>query len=118
MKSLLALLIVCLGLVSPSLVAQETKREAINLSNGELHQALPLYKNLSGLELVIDSRVRGLHAHVTFQVPASMSKEEGMKAIEKALLEQARVVVTKLDDKRASVTYNDALPAPAGGHGH
>jgi hypothetical protein len=32
-----------------------------------------------------------------------------MKLIEKALVDQAGVVITQLDGQRASVTYNDAL---------
>ena len=38
-----------------------------------------------------------------------------MKLIEKAMLEQAGIVITHLDDKRASVTCNDALPIPKSG---
>jgi hypothetical protein len=37
-------------------------------------------------------------------------KSELMKSIERDLIEQAGIVITRLDDKRASVTYNDALP--------
>jgi len=41
---------------------------------------------------------------------AYRTKAEALKLMEKALIEQGGVVITRLDDKRASVTYNDALP--------
>ena len=37
-------------------------------------------------------------------------KEEVVKRFREAFLEQAGIVITPLDDKRESVTYNDALP--------
>ena len=37
-------------------------------------------------------------------------KEEGARLIEQALLHRAGIVIARLDKKRASVTYNDALP--------
>jgi hypothetical protein len=64
---------------------------------------------LAGVELVTDSRVRTVHHHITLQAKAD-APAQGAKLLEKALLEQAGVVITCIDDKRVSVTYNDALP--------
>jgi type II secretory pathway component GspD/PulD (secretin) len=72
-------------------------------------QALQLYKAKSGLELVVDSRVKLVRATVTLKTSAPLSTAETLKFIEKSLLEQAGVVITPLEDKKASVTYNDAL---------
>lgn len=82
---------------------------SIHFTNAEVSQILPIYRTLTGLELVIDSRVRTVHHPITLQAKAG-AKEEAGKLIEKALVGQARIVITRLDDKRASVTYNDALP--------
>ena len=81
----------------------------IRFTGADVSQVLEFYRDLTGLKLVIDSRVTkmGHMVRVEAKVPG---KEEAAKLIEKALLEQARVVITRLDDKRASVTYNDALP--------
>jgi hypothetical protein len=38
------------------------------------------------------------------------SRAEALKFMEKTLLEQAGIVITHLDNKQLSVTYNDALP--------
>src|SRR5512140_1095549 len=88
----------------------------LNITNAEVRQVLPIYKEATGLELFVDSRVGNVHSPVTVTSAEPLSKAEIAKRIEKALLEQARVVVTHLDDRRVSVTYNDALPrASAGG---
>ena len=53
--------------------------------------------------------MKGLHPAITFHSYSGISKADALKFIEKALVEQAAVVVTQLDDKRVSVTFNDAL---------
>ena len=70
--------------------AADFPADSFNYQNATVGQVLPIYKELSGLELVVDSRVKNVR-------------------IEKELLEQAGVIITHLDDKRASVTCNDAL---------
>jgi hypothetical protein len=81
----------------------------INFTNSEVSQILEIYRGMTGLALVIDSRVKTMHHPITLQAKAA-AKDEAEKLIEKALVDQAGVVITRLDDKRASVTYNDALP--------
>jgi hypothetical protein len=45
-----------------------------------------------------------------FQQPAKgVSREVVQQMIKQALLKQAGIVITRLDDKRVSVTYNDKL---------
>lgn len=86
---------------------------SIRFSNAEVSQVLPIYRAMTGRELVVDSRVKTVRHTITLEAQAA-GKEEGAKLIEKALLSQAGIVITRLDKKRASVTYNDALPiAPA-----
>ena len=83
----------------------------LNITQADLHRVLPLYHDVSGLELVTASNVKRLHAEITVVHPhdKAVKKEEAMKLIETALIQQAGVVITHLDGKRASVTYNDAL---------
>ena len=82
---------------------------SINFANSEVSQILEIYRSMTAMDLVIDSRVKTMHHPITLQAKAA-SKDEAVKLIEKALVDQAGVVITRLDDKRASVTYNDALP--------
>ena len=92
------------------LLAPLTLRAQITIANAPLSMALQIYRSASGLELITSSHVNTVRAEVTVQPPGSIEKPEMLKLIEKALLEQAGIVITKLDDKRVSVTYNDALP--------
>jgi hypothetical protein len=85
----------------------------LNFKNAEVRQILLIYKEMSGLDVVIDSRVKAVRSPVSIQPPAPLDKAEATKLIEKALLDQAGVVLTRLDDKRASATWNDHLPTVA-----
>src|ERR1017187_152623 len=69
---------------------------------------LDLYQATSGLGLVIDSRVP-VHTLVTVKTSVPVNKADTLKTLEQALVSQAGVVITRLDNKRASVTYNDQL---------
>ena len=69
---------------------------------------LDLYQATSGLGLVIDSRVP-VRTLVTVKTSAPVNEADTLKIIEQALVSQAGVVITRLDNKRASVTYNDQL---------
>jgi type II secretory pathway component GspD/PulD (secretin) len=71
---------------------------------------LDIYSKLTGLELAIDPRVKVFEHPVTFRNTEPLTKTEAVQMIEKALLTQAGIVITRLDDKRATVKYNDALP--------
>jgi type II secretory pathway component GspD/PulD (secretin) len=108
MKSTLLLLIASVLCLSHPIHADEVKG-MINFKNVPVAQILPIYKSLSGLELVVDSRAKRVSSPVTVAATSPLSKAEAERLIEKALLDQAAIVITRLDDKRASVTYNDAL---------
>ena len=73
-------------------------------------EVLSLYARVSGLELITSSRVTNLVTSITLLPAWGDDSPELLKIIETALLQQAGVVLTKLDEKRVSVTYNDALP--------
>jgi hypothetical protein len=60
---------------------------------------LQIYKAMSGRQLLTDSRAAQVHTTIKWHV-----------SFEKNLLEQAAIIITPIDDKRVSVTYNDALP--------
>jgi hypothetical protein len=49
---------------------------------------------------------------ITIESKVMMTRDAGTRLIERALLEQAGVVITLLEGNRASVTYNDALKIP------
>jgi len=86
--------------------------DTLNITQADaVSQVLPLYSGTSGLELVIASNVKRVYATITIDVAPNkqLEKTEAAKLIEKALIEQAGIVITRLDGKRASVTYNDAL---------
>ncbi len=81
----------------------------INWKNLPVMQALLVYEDLTGAQLVTDSRVKKVpHALTLLANPTN--KSEAAKVIEQTLLDQAGVVLTHLGEKRVSVTYNDALP--------
>lgn len=82
----------------------------VNFSSTHIIQVLQYYADLGGRELVISSHVKALPARVTLQPQATLKGSEVLKLIEKALLEQTGIVVTDVNDKQSSVTYNDALP--------
>ncbi len=87
---------------------------SIHFTNTEVSKVLEFYGELTGLRLIVDSRVGKMGRTVTIKA-APPGKEEAAKLIENVLLEQTGTVITRLDEKRASVTYNDALPiAPPG----
>ena len=75
-------------------------------------QVLPIYEKMSGLEFFFDSRAKAVSSPITLRIFGSPPppKEEVLKQMRDALLKQAGIVITRLDDKRESVTFNDALP--------
>ena len=81
----------------------------MNLENVPTSEVLTIYKQMSGLELVVDSRAKHVTSPVTFKTTTPLKKEDALKLIQSALLKQAGIVIMPLDDKRASVTFNDAL---------
>lgn len=97
-------------------IANESEEELdiIRFQNVPVPTVLTTYKNLSGQELVIDSRAKASKSQITLRIPADpnvppLTQEETLERIRKALIQQAGIVVTPLDSKRTSVTFNDAL---------
>jgi hypothetical protein len=88
---------------------QDTNKTGIfiNFNGIDVDTVLATYKGYSTAELVVASNVRNIHA-ITLHA-TDVSAEVGQHLIEQALLKQAGVVITRLEDKRISVTYNDRL---------
>ncbi len=82
----------------------------MNFEHVPASEVLTIYKQMSGLEFVVDSHVKRVTSPVTFKTTTPLAKTEALKLIQTALLTQAGIVITPLDDKRVSVTFNDALP--------
>ena len=103
-------ILVCAGALAcqPSF-AQDTNKitTGINFVNVEPAKILDIYKAATKQELIIASDVRLANHNITLHF--SGSAEAVPALIEQALLRQAGIVITRLDDKRASVTYNDKL---------
>lgn len=84
------------------------------ITEGQVTNLLRLYADISGLELVIASNVKQVRSRVVALPERHGERWDFAKlcsVIQKALLDQRGVVIMRLDDKRASVTYNDALKA-------
>jgi hypothetical protein len=86
-----------------------TVEPGINFNGVDPQQALSIYAVLSRCELISDSHVKSIHTPIVLH-NSNLSNGEMMASLEKALAEQAGIVITRLDDQRASVTFNDALP--------
>lgn len=82
----------------------------INFVNVPADKVLDVYKKWMGLDLVIATDVPLARDSITLRVVNMKTSHEAVaKLLEQALLNQAGIVITRLDDKRASVTYNDQL---------
>jgi hypothetical protein len=117
LRSLLLILFatVAVGCCGTSRTAREEVFPSflINLNGVRSDLVLDYYATLSGMQLVASSNVNSRAAKIVIQPLIDLKKSELLRAVEKALLEQAGIVVTKLDEKRVSITYNDALPVNA-----
>jgi hypothetical protein len=116
MKQTLILTLAALWLSLWAVSADEPAR-TLNFINTPVQKILPIYHQLSGLELIESSEVKKLHAVITLRTPTPVSKSDMVKLMEQALVTQAGVVISRLDAQRASVTYNDALPIIPSGDG-
>ncbi len=112
MKRILALLLASLLVTFYSSPAEDAKpvTSIIDFKNAPPSMMLPVYEKLSGLEFVVDSRVKTVSTQISLRIEGALPKEEVLKRMREALLKQAGIVITRLDDKRESVTFNDALP--------
>ena len=115
MKSTFTLLVASLLLVLCSSSADDTKAVSavIEINGMPASEVLKLiYPKLCGHELIVDSRAKAVSSPITVHASSAPppTKEEVVKRFREAFLKQAGIVITPLDDKRESVTYNDALP--------
>jgi hypothetical protein len=85
-------------------------RGTFNLNGTSVNQSLTLYALFAGKKLVTSSHALNLKTTITLQPDVDLKLSQAIALLEKAFREQAGVVVTRLDDQRISVTYNDALP--------
>ena len=75
--------------------------------------ALLIYRQLTHTELIIDSRAKEISTLIFLKTDHPVSDAEATKLMEKAFIEQTGLVITHLEGKKVSVTYNDALPIVA-----
>jgi hypothetical protein len=85
-------------------------RGMINFNGAQVSQMLEYYKMLTRMQLVTSSHVNQIRAKITMQPDVELKMSEAVALVEKVLREQAGVIITRLDEGRVSVTYNDALP--------
>jgi type II secretory pathway component GspD/PulD (secretin) len=108
------ILFAVLCLLVPSLAAGPGSIEVIprrmDLQGVSISQVLVLYRELTGATLYVDSRAKQSAARIVCKNEKDASKAEAIEMIQTALLEQAALVITRLDSNRSSVTFNDALP--------
>lgn len=74
---------------------------------------LDQYKKFDGRELIIATNIDRLSAEISCGETGELTNSDILRIMERALREQAGVVITPLDDKRLSVTYNEALMTAA-----
>ena len=80
----------------------------INFVKVPVSKVLETYKALADTELIVATNVRDVRG-ITLRTEKPVTKDEAARMIEQALLKQAGVVITHLDTKQTSVTYNDKL---------
>ncbi len=117
MKTALAIwaALLVLGGLSPAFAAEDGAEQIIPLGTfmfvyTDPRQVVEMYALSSGATLIKSSHLDKATGRVSIQPKTALKKSEALKLMEKALLEQAGVVITKLDGNRVSVTYNEALP--------
>ena len=104
-------IMVCLGILTGYPASgQSTNKitKSINFVHAPVDKVLDIYKESAKGELIIASNVRLANHSITLHA-GGVSPEVVQQMIEQALLKQAGIVITRLDAKRISVTYNDQL---------
>jgi hypothetical protein len=82
---------------------------SLDFTNIDAQTVIALYARLSGLEPVVDSHAKAIHTPISVQA-YELTQGQQISLVERGLKEQAGIVITRLDDKRAAVTYDSALP--------
>jgi hypothetical protein len=88
---------------------EECHHLSVDFTNADSQTVMALYAKLSGLELTVDSQARDVRTSISVQA-YEITQAEMIGLVEKGLKEQAGIVITRLDEKRASVTYDSSLP--------
>lgn len=104
-------IIICLSvLAGETAKGQETNKitTGIKFVNVPADKVLDIYVASAKSQVIIASDVQQATHRITLEA-AAVSPEVAHQMIEQALLNQAGIVITRLDDKRISVTYNDRL---------
>jgi hypothetical protein len=94
-----------------TLAASAQPGGVFKFESADLIYVLESYQSMTGLKLVIASNVH--QAKITLQSQGPTSAKEAARMIERALIDQAGVVITPLGDGKVSVTQNDALAREA-----
>ena len=106
--SIIVAALICLCLLTGTPASGQSTNKittGINFVNAPLDKVLEIYAAMTKKELVIADDVRGAKTGITLQFNGP--REEAPGLIEQAVLKQAGVVITRLDDKRVSVTHKD-----------
>jgi hypothetical protein len=83
---------------------------AITLKNADVNQALETYISFQkrrGIDVVVASQVRFAGGYISTDYAGN--EEQVVHHLEKVLMESAGVIVTPIDARCVSVTWNDAL---------
>ena len=88
---------------------EECPHLSLEFTNIDAQTIIAVYAKLSGFELITDSRAKGIHTLISVQA-YEITQGQQICLVEKGLKEQAGIVITHLDEKRAAVTYDSALP--------
>lgn len=101
LKPLLAIALIFLPLYSNGAEHGHLPRTLV----GDVGPILERYQQLSGLELVLDPKVEAMHCIVSVAELAGRSRPEQLRLLEKALSEQAGIIIVKLPGNQALVTH-------------
>jgi type II secretory pathway component GspD/PulD (secretin) len=89
---------------------QKDLKHVFDWSRAPVDMVFSTYRRLTGLELFIDSQAYTVTTRIRLKTDEPVSKKRAIELVENALLNQAGIVVTRLDETRVSITYNDKLP--------
>ena len=99
--------------VGLALVACAEPKGVFKYVNVDVPYILEAYSQMTGAKLVMGPGVEKAHGKVSLQSEGPTTAPEAARMIERALADQAGVVLTRLGDNRVSVTYDEALEKQA-----
>jgi hypothetical protein len=88
---------------------EECHHLSLEFTNIDAQTIIALYAKLSRLELITDSHAKVIRTPISVQA-YEITQSQQISLVGGSLKEQAGIVITRLDEKRASVTYDSALP--------